>query len=184
MADALDVRLHVRLVARDELVLGEIYDAHAATVYGLARRVIGDAAAAEDIVQEVFLRLWHRPEDFDPDRGGLRTWLCTVARRRAIDLLRRGGTARKHLERLGADHPVASDISDAAIGGLVGRQVRVAVLELPEPQRTAVMLAYYDGLSYRQVAERLGIPEGTAKSRLRGALKSLAARLRREGVVD
>lgn len=84
--------LHERLVAGDGEALVEVYDAHAPVVYGLAIRVTGDHTAAEDITQDVFVRLWERPEDFDPCCGRLRTWLCTVARRRAIDWIRRART--------------------------------------------------------------------------------------------
>jgi len=159
MADERDLVLHRRLVVGDERALGEVYDEHAGIVYGLARRILCDPVAAEDIVQQVFLRLWLHPYDYDPARSGLRAWLSAAARHRAIDHPRR-------------DPPHATYPTDAA-----------AVKALPEGQRTAVVLAYYGGLSYRQVAERLGIPEGAAKSRLGVALRSIAHSLSQNGVL-
>jgi RNA polymerase sigma-70 factor, ECF subfamily len=182
MADG-DAALHRRLTDGDEHALGEIYDEHAGVVYGLAKRILCDPVSAEDIMQEVFLRLWLRPGEYDPARGGLRAWLSAAARHRAIDHLRRLQTARLCLQKLAADVPHATDAADLVIHTVEEKHVRAAVKALPEAQRTAVLLAYYGGLSYRQVAVRLGIPEGTAKSRLRVALRSIAHRLRQDGVI-
>jgi len=181
MAD--DAVLHRRLVEGDERALGEVYDEHAGAVYGLARRILCDPVAAEDIMQEVFLRLWLRPDDYDPAPCGLRSRLSAAARHRAIDHLRKLATARQCLEKLAADIPHATDAAEVVIHTVEEKHIRAAVDALPEVQRAAILLAYYGGLSYRQVAVRLGIPEGTAKSRLRGALRSIAHRLRQDGVL-
>jgi RNA polymerase sigma factor (sigma-70 family) len=178
-----DVALHRRLTECDECALNEAYDEHSAIVYGLARRILCDPVAAEDVLQDVFLRLWLRPQDYEPAQGGLRARLSAAARQRAIDYLRWLHAARQCLEKLAADIPHATDAAELVIHSVQEKHIRAAVNALPEVQRAAILLAYYGGLSYRQVAQRLGIPEGTAKSRLRGALRSLAYRLRQVGVV-
>jgi RNA polymerase sigma factor (sigma-70 family) len=183
MDDGQDVDWHRRLVEGDDCALGEVYDAHAATIYGLARQILCDPVAAEDIMQEVFLCLWLRPDDYDPARGGLRSWLSATARHRAIDHLRRLNTARQYLDKIAADLPHATDAADLVIHTVEEKYIRAAVKALPDTQRAAILLAYYGGLSHRQVAERLGIPEGTAKSRLRSALRAIAHRLRQDGVL-
>lgn len=174
-----DRALREQLVAGAQDALAHAYDSHSGMVYGLALRITRDPCAAEDIVQEVFVGLWEHPEAYDPDRGPLAPWLGTITRRRAIDRLRREAVRHRSLvavaaERGQLEHP---DVAEEAATADVARLVRTAVRELPEPHRLAVTLAYYDGLTYRQVAETLGIPEGTAKSRLRAALRGMATRL-------
>jgi RNA polymerase sigma-70 factor (ECF subfamily) len=153
-------------------------------VYGLAVRVTGDRGAAEDVAQEVFLHLWERPWAFDPDRGRLRAWLATMAHHRAVDHLRRTGVRDRATTRAAAEREPAPppNAEEAAVAAAVAKRVRVAVDELPPPQRTAILLAYFEGHTFRQVARLTGVPEGTAKSRLRLALRHLAVRLRSEGL--
>jgi RNA polymerase sigma-70 factor (ECF subfamily) len=180
-----DAELRQRMIAGDALALGEAYDDHAGAVFGVAWRMLGDRPSAEDIVQDVFLRLWQRPEGYDPARGRLRAWLCAAARHRAIDQLRRAETYDRCLRLLAAGLLArVPDPADPAIRDVMAEAVRVAVGALPEPQRIAVMLAYYGGLSYREVAVALGIAEGTAKSRLRLGLRTLAASLSDQGLLD
>ena len=172
-----------RLVAGDETALREIYDQFASFVFGLARRVTANATMAEDVTQEVFVSLWEKPEAFDPSRGTLRAWLGVLTHRRAVDRVRRE-TAAQRKERAAAARPAAPppDIAEAAASMIVAQRVRDAVAELPTEQRVAVELAYFGGKTYLEVAEALGFPEGTAKSRLRLAMKKLAASLGSEGV--
>jgi RNA polymerase sigma factor (sigma-70 family) len=174
-----------RIGAGDDLAFAQLYDGYAATVYGLALRVTRDRSAAEDITQEVFLRVWERPDSYDPARGELRPWLATVARRRSVDWLRRSTTYRRHTTAL-AREPVehVEHVEDAVVRGEVAAVVRDAVERLPETNRSAILLAYYRGLTYRGVAEALGIPEGTAKSRLRAGLQRLAQELTDAGLVE
>ncbi|HEU4424396.1 MAG TPA: sigma-70 family RNA polymerase sigma factor [Pilimelia sp.] len=179
-----DADLCRRLAAGDPTALADAYDCHAAAVYGMACHTLRDPAAAEDVVQEVFLHLWEHPDDYDWRRGRLRAWLCSMARYRAIDRIRRAEVQGRYLPKLayaGGDVP---DAADATIQDMVAKAVRGAVDDLPEPHRTAVVLAYYRGMSYRQVGVALGIAEGTAKSRLRMALRRLYARLAADGLVD
>jgi RNA polymerase sigma-70 factor (ECF subfamily) len=179
-----DVRLHERLLTGDDDALAEAYDCWGALVYSLAVRLTADHAAAEDITQDVFVRLWERPEAYDPQRGTLRTWLCMTARGRAVDWIRRR-EARTRYQAAAA----AQTLDDAAVDEMVmwqteAKAVRQAVQALPAMQREALLLAYYHGHTYREVASQLSIPEGTAKSRLRAALHSLADRLASEGILE
>ena len=172
-----------RLVAGDETALSEIYDQFSSFVFGLARRVTANPTIAEDVTQEVFVSLWEKPEAFDPSRGTLRAWLGVLTHRRAVDRVRRETAAQRN-ESAHAARPAAPppDLAEAATSMIVAQRVREAVAELPAEQRVAVELAYFGGKTYTEVAEVLGIPEGTAKSRLRLAMKKLAASLGAEGV--
>jgi RNA polymerase sigma-70 factor (ECF subfamily) len=170
-----------RLVGGDSTALAEIYDQYASFVYGLALRVIGDARAAEDVSQDVFVGLWERPGAFDPDRGSLRTWLGTLAHRRAVDYVRREEARRRRAERDAARAATPPDVDELATALVAAERVRAALDRLPAEQRRAIELAYFGGKTYRQVAEVLGIPEGTAKSRLRLGLRRIAEALEAEG---
>jgi len=175
-----DAELHRRLVYGDESALGEVYAAYGGLVRRVAVRVTRSPAAAEDVAQEVFAQLWSRPYAFDARRGTLRTWLSMLAHRRAVDWVR--GEARHR--KAGADDAALHAIPDTGPGPdetVVDRErsllLHTALAELPEPQREVVHLAYFAGRTYRQAAVELGIPEGTAKTRLRSALRKLAESL-------
>jgi RNA polymerase sigma-70 factor, ECF subfamily len=169
-----DSLLVARLAAGDDEALAEIWDRYAPVVYGHARRLTRDASIAEDVTQEVFVTLWQHPERFDAQRGSLRAYLGVHAHRRAIDAVRRDvrRTAREQRHhRLQADGGCGPEASaDAAP---VADAVRSAIERLPADQRQAVELAYFGGMTQREVATSLGIPEGTAKSRLRLAQAKL-----------
>jgi RNA polymerase sigma factor (sigma-70 family) len=171
-----------RLVARDHTALTEIYDQFGSYVYGLAARVIGDRRAAEDITQDVFLSMWERPEAFEPDRGRLRTFVGTLAHRRAIDFVRREEARRRRSARDAAAMLPIPDVDELAMAIVTAEHVRAEVERLPAEQREAIELAYFGGRTYRQVAEELGIPEGTAKSRMRLGLRRIADALGAIGV--
>ena len=170
-----------RLVGNDDGALAEIYDQYSSFVYGLALRVVGDARAAEDVSQDVFVGLWERPAAFDPDRGSLRTWLGTLTHRRAVDYVRREEARRRRAERDAARAVSAPDVEELATAMVAAERVRAALDLLPSDQRRAIQLAYFGGKTYRQVAEVLGIPEGTAKSRLRLGLRRIAEALEAQG---
>ncbi|MEU6066345.1 MULTISPECIES: RNA polymerase sigma factor [Streptomyces] len=176
-----DADLHRRLVYGDESALTEVYTAYGGLVRRVAARVTRSPAAAEEVAQEVFAHLWSRPYAFDARRGSLRTWLSLLAHRRAVDWVR--GEAR-HRKDVRADDAALHAIPEPGPGPdetVVDRErsllLHSALAELPRPQREVVHLAYFAGRSYRQAAVELGIPEGTAKTRLRTALRTLAASL-------
>ena len=171
-----------RLIAGEEGALNEIYDQFSSFVYGLALRVIGDARAAEDVSQDVFVSVWERPDAFDPHRGSLRTWLGTLAHRRAVDHVRREEARRRRAIKDAARPVSTPDVEEMALALVTAERVRSALDTLPDEQRRAIQLAYFGGKTYRQVAEVLGIPEGTAKSRLRLGLRRIAGVLETETV--
>ncbi len=175
--------VRARLVGGEEAALGEIYDQFSSFVFGLAQRVIGDPRAAEDVSQEVFLHIWEHPEAFEPTRGSLRTWLGTLAHRRAVDYVRREEARRRRQQR-DADRrsPYIPDVDEMATAMVQAEKVRNALDVLPTEQRRCIHLAYFEGKTYREVAEVLGIPEGTAKSRLRLGLRRIAEALEQEGL--
>jgi RNA polymerase sigma-70 factor, ECF subfamily len=177
-----DALAAARLVAGDERALGEIFDRLGAVVYGAALRVLGDDAAAQDVAQDVFVELWCHPGRFDPAAGSLRTYLAVLARHRAVDLVRgelRRIARQERNHRLSPGQPPSLP-SDQVVAAEAASLVRAAVGLLPESQRQVVELAYFGGLSYREVALAAGIPEGTAKSRLRLALAKLETVLDRQ----
>jgi RNA polymerase sigma-70 factor, ECF subfamily len=169
-----DTVLLARIGAGDDQALNVVYAEHVGLVFSLACRVTHDEQLARDITQDVFIYLWELPARVDLNRGSLRSYLSTVAYRRAIDEVRRR-ERRSRLESTLA----RSQCVDGPEAGVIAtwrRQHLAALLDLlPTDQQTAVRLAYFDGLSYTEVANALGIPEGTAKSRLRLALVRLRA---------
>jgi RNA polymerase sigma-70 factor (ECF subfamily) len=174
-----DAALVRRIEAGDETALAAAYDRFAPLVYGLALRVTRSESVAEDIVQEVFTAFWERPHRFDAERGSLRAYLGVLTHRRSVDWVRREEAARRRVERDQRRTVEAMpEVSDALLADDVAVHVRKAVEDLPADQREAVLLAYFGGRTYREVAVILGIPEGTAKSRLRLALAKLGAVLR------
>lgn len=173
---ATDAILLARIRAGDQRALGLLYDRHAGVVYGLARRVTRDAHLAEDITQDVFAYLWELPDRVDLTKGTLRAYLAVVAHRRAVDEVRRS-ERRTRIESASAAPGAAEgpepEVVDASAEAW-RKQVLAGVLaQLSEEQLAAVSLAYYEGQTYVEVARTLGIPEGTAKSRLRLALGRL-----------
>jgi RNA polymerase sigma factor (sigma-70 family) len=179
---AWELAVRGRLVDRDESALAELYDQFGSFVYGLAARVIGDRRAAEDVSQDVFLFVWEHPDAFEPERGRLRTFLGTLAHRRSVDHVRREEARRRRSERDAAMQMSVPDVDEMAMALVAAERVREAVEELPTEQREAIELAYFGGRTYRQVADELGIPEGTAKSRMRLGLRRIADALEANGV--
>jgi RNA polymerase sigma-70 factor (ECF subfamily) len=169
-----------RLSGGDETALADLYDRYAGFVYGLAVRTLSDRQAAEDVTQEVFVALWEHPERIQPGRGTLRGYLGTLTHRRAVDLIRREEARKRREARVAPGEDGGPDTAEAVIRSDTTGKLRRALELLPAGQREALELAYFQGYTYRQVAEALGIPEGTAKSRLRLALARIAEALRPE----
>ena len=155
-----------------------LYDRYNRQAFGLAFRILSDAATAEEVVQDAFLSLWRNAKSFDTNRGGVKSWLLTIVHNRSIDRLRsaksRGGTVELEV----ADYAGASDDPwDDVTDQLDGAEVRAAVSELPEDQRAAIEMAYFQGLTHQEISDRTSIPLGTVKGRLRLGLKKLSSSL-------
>jgi len=166
-----DMTLIRGVMAGDETALASLYDRYSGVVYSVAKRILDDQGAAEEVLQDIFYQLWRTASNFDESRGGLAGWLLVSARNRAIDRLRR----RKPSEGIDDDKPVAvksSLESEIAQGELMGK-VKGALQGLPETQRATLELAYFEGLTHTEIAQRTGEPLGTVKTRLRSALQTL-----------
>jgi RNA polymerase sigma-70 factor (ECF subfamily) len=161
----------------------QAYDEHARGVYAAALRILGSPAQAQDVVQDVFLRVWRRPRAFDERRGEIGSYLRLMARSRALDLWREGQAAGRASDRLKVAVSVAEERvderpADAAERDASRTAVRDALRRLPEAQREALVLAYWGGMTADQIARRADVPLGTAKSRIRLGLVKLREDLR------
>lgn len=170
-----DAEIVVRLQRRDPQALAELYDRYGRLVYSLIVRVVRDGALAEDLVQETFLRVWNRAQGFDAQRGALGPWLLAVARNRAIDYLRSAsGRERNALELEEVDHPsLYTNMERDILASDKARVIRAALDKLAPNQREVIELAYFEGLTQTEMAERMGQPLGTVKTWVRTALKNL-----------
>jgi RNA polymerase sigma-70 factor (ECF subfamily) len=165
----------------DPVQFGRVYDEHSRVVYAAAFRILGNQAQAQDVVQDVFLRLWRRPRTFDATRGELGPYLRMMARSRALDVWREGQAAGRASDRLKVVVAQAEPRDDAERPSVQaerheeGETVRAAVRRLPDAQREAVVMAYWGGLTADEIARRIEVPLGTAKSRIRLGLEKLRA---------
>ena len=180
LRDSSDATLVVAIGRWRQEALAEAYRRHAGSAFALARRLLADRQLAEEVLQEVFLRLWNQPERYDPERGSLRSYLLAQTHGRSVDLLRSETSRRRREEREAretAEHGV--DIEREAIDLTVASQVKEVVAGLPTDERKAIELAYFGGHTYRQVAAMLDQPEGPVKSRIRSGLRRM-----RQDLVD
>ena len=170
-----DRDLVLRLQRRDPRALAELYDRYGRLAYALILRVVRDVGAAEDLVQETFLRVWTRAQAFDAQKGSIGPWLLAVARNRAIDYLRSaGGRERNNVEFEETEHPsLFIDMEQGILASDRARRVKAAVEKLSASQRQVIELAYFEGLTQTEMAERMGQPLGTVKTWVRSALKIL-----------
>lgn len=176
-----DVELLREIARCDERALEQLYERYRLILFGLLLRILHSRAEAEDCLQEIFLQVWHKAEDFDEARGRPFTWLVTMARSRAIDRLR----ALSSRERTAQDaaRETVEEVSDAATDALrseQGERVRRAMNTLPEEQRRVLGLAYFEGLTQSEIAARLNQPLGTIKTRTRSAMMKLKDLLKGE----
>jgi RNA polymerase sigma factor (sigma-70 family) len=171
-----NMTLAERLVARDEAALREVIEAYGGVVFGMAKRIVNDPNLAEEVAQDTFLSLWRRPGAFDSRKGAMGSFLVGVARNKSVDLVRREESLRRRQDLLAAEVEAKAVVEPSAdgLGGVDDReQVKGALAQLSNTQREAVVLAYFGGRTYREVAVELGVPEGTAKTRLRDGLLRL-----------
>lgn len=178
-----DVAALIELTARgDAEALGKLYDGLGRKAYGLALRVVHDPGLAEDVVQDAFLSVWRSAGTFDVRRGVAQTWVLTLVHRRAVDLIRRE-TRRKELSVESPPEAGSESVDDMAVTRSERRRVRSALESLPETERQALELAYYGGCSQSEIADRLGVPLGTIKSRMFRGLTRLRELLTQSGTV-
>jgi RNA polymerase sigma-70 factor (ECF subfamily) len=170
-----DGDLALRLQRRDPQALAELYDRYGRLTYGLILRLVRDHGVAEDLVQESFLRVWNRVHGFDAEKGAIGPWLLAIARNQAIDYLRSAtGRARNVLEQEASDHPALfTDMEKGILTSDRARRVTSAMERLTPHLRQVLELAYFEGMSQAEIAERLGQPLGTVKTWVRVALKTL-----------
>ncbi|MFB9467391.1 sigma-70 family RNA polymerase sigma factor [Streptomyces cinereospinus] len=168
-------RLLIRVASGDQRAFEELYALVSAPVFGLVTRVVRDPAQSEEVAQEVLLELWRSAARFDPARGSALAWIFTLAHRRAVDRVRsaRAAGERERREALRAGTPAFDQVAEEVEAGLERERVRRCLDRLTALQRESVTLAYYDGYTYREVAERLSLPLGTVKTRMRDGLTRL-----------
>jgi RNA polymerase sigma-70 factor, ECF subfamily len=183
LAQASDATIVVAIGRYRQEALAEAYRRHAGAVFALARRLLSDRTLAEEVTQEVFIRLWHAPDKFDPERGSLRSYLLAQCHGRSVDLIRAESSRRQREERdhrrtAEAGYDLEHEVWDLA----VAEHVREALVDLPAEERRAIELAYFGGHTYREVAVLLDQPEGTVKSRIRTGLHRMRSTLADSGV--
>lgn len=154
----------------DQSAMAELYDRYSSVVYAVALRVLGDTGAAEDVLQEVFLQLWRNPGVFDSARGSLGAWLAVITRNRAIDTLRK---RKPETDIEDVIVSVAPDLAGEADRSRAAVKVRGVLSSMSVPQRTALEMAYFEGLSHSEIASKTGEPLGTIKTRIRAGLIAL-----------
>ena len=189
-AEVTDEQLMGRAAHGDAAALEELYDRYAATVMGLARRIVSDQALAEEVVQETFWRVWRSADSFQAQRGAFAGWLFGIARNLAIDSCRRR-SARPQPMLDHDDNPAIEqtpdlvvDVAESAWTAIKHQQVRAALAELPPDQRRVIELAYFGGLTRQEIAAATGEPLGTIHTRARLALKKLRETLQALGFED
>ena len=169
-ANAFDADLMARVRAHDPDALGALYDRHSSLVYGLGLRILGDPIGAEDLAQDVFLQLWRRADRFHGGRAGIQGWFVSLTRNRAIDRLRAPGARADVPQAAATADSRESDPNETAYAGELREAAARALDALPDPQRAALELAYFGGLTHQEIAERLESAPGTVKARIRQAM--------------
>lgn len=175
-----DLPTLMRAIAEgDQVAFARLYDQVASRVFGLALRIVRDRAIAEEVTQDVFLQVWRQAGEVDPSKGSTMGWLLTLTHRRAVDRVRSEQAQSDRLHRYESLNttPAYDSTSEEAVGRIEAGRVQKALALVGEPHRTTVELAYFSGLTHREVAQRLDIPLGTAKTRIRDGLRKLRAQM-------
>jgi RNA polymerase sigma-70 factor, ECF subfamily len=171
-----DSALIERMMAGDEAALSTLYDRYSAMLFGMLMRILRDQQAAEEVLQDMFLQLWRNAAQFDAKRGSLPAWLMVIGRNRAISRLR-GRRDREVLEEEEGDYAntfaSGQNIEDEAVRAELARNISAALEQLPAEQKQAVELAYFEGMTQSEIANRTGTPLGTVKTRVRTAMQTL-----------
>lgn len=165
-----DAMLVSAIRSGDEQAMGQLYERYSPIVYSVALRVLGDSGLAEDVLQEVFMQLWRSPDAFDATRGSLPGWLAVITRNRAIDLLRK---RRPETDIADVIVSVEPDLVAGAESSRALEKIRGALAGMPTPQRSALEMAFFEGLTHSEIAEKIGEPLGTIKTRIRAGLLTL-----------
>jgi len=178
-----DAQLVISIARYSEVALAEVYRRHGGAVFGLARRVLSNESEAQDVTQDVFLRLWNHPDRFDAARGSLRSFLLTQSHGKAVDAIR-SLSARRSREVRDGQLTAASayDINNEAWDLALSDQVTRALDALPDHERKVIELAYFEGQTYVEVARTLGQPEGTVKSQIRKGMQRMRSALVEAGI--
>ena len=163
-----------RVRIREQEAMAEIFNRYAGLVYSVALRILKDSGHAEDVTQEIFFQLWRNPDSFSPSRGSLPAWLLVVARNRAIDHLRQRRSAEPVDEVIVAS---ATNPENEVQRSIIIQRVQGILGDLPKEQKQSLQMAFFEGLSHSEIAEKTGQPLGTVKTRIRSALTSLRKRL-------
>jgi RNA polymerase sigma-70 factor (ECF subfamily) len=182
LRDRSDAQLVLAIARWDHDALEEVYRRYGGALYAFARHVTRDDGVADDVVQEVFVRLWEQPDRFDSERGSLRAYLMLETRARAIDRLRRDGSRRRREDAQAQRSAVTYDDDLKMWERLLALHLRDALGTLSDEERSVIELAYFGGHTYRDVAVLLGEPEGTVKSRIRSGLLRLRSQLVKQGI--
>lgn len=165
-----EANLIERICSGDENAMADMYDRYSGIIYGVALRVLGNTSAAEDVLQEVFLQLWRNPQAFDANRGRLAPWLAVIARNRAIDYLRK----RPREERI-EEVTISTQVNledEAALRQVIAK-IRTVMGQLPQEQRRALEMAFFEGMTHVEIAAKTGEPLGTIKTRIRTGLMAV-----------
>ena len=172
-----DADLHRRVAFGDRRAFEELYRRYATAAYGLALRVTGQDSLAQDVVHDAFLAMWRVPEAYDPARGTFRAFFLSLVHHRAVDVVRREERLRRRALRVNPDSEVGEDVADDVVRDawltVRRRQVRDALHQLPPEQRQVLELAYFGGYTQARIAEELGVPLGTVKTRTFAAMRKL-----------
>ena len=183
--DHLDLELHRRVSSGDRGAFEELFRRYASAAYGLARRVTAQETLAQEVVQDAFLALWRAPEAYDPSRGSFRSFFLSLVHHRAVDTVRREDRLRKRTERASNLEPfVGEDVAEGVVRDadldVRRKEVVEALQTLPPEQRQVLEMAYFGGSTQARIAEELGIPIGTVKTRTLAAMRKLRRALMRE----